>query len=162
MLRLFVMSKETLTVDMRRAPGRPGWVAQPREIEGGRAWGRTLAETKRRVRHALTCAGPEWAACAATVEIEWVVQLPEDAQRAIAARADALEELRRARARVEESTREALRALAPSMSMRELAETLGLSHQRVHQWVRAGGYETMPEEVAATVSEGRCPEGGGV
>ena len=109
------------------------WLARVPSIRGCHTHGRTLEQARARLREALGL----WIARPDTVEFEEIVRLPSDLRAAV-------QRSRRTRARAElehenaqKETRVAATALVgEGVSLRDAAELLGLSHQRVQQLVR--------------------------
>lgn len=112
------------------------WVATVRGVAGCHTQGRTVDETRRRIRKALALFVPG----ARTATLVDDVKLPTPAARAIRAyaslrkRAD-LEDRKAAHAA--RRAVQLLRGGRMKMSVRDAAKLLGLSHQRVHQLVHA-------------------------
>ena len=108
------------------------WVASVRGVRGCHTQGRTVDETRRRIREALELFVDD--ARKATLVDE--VKLPSAATKAIRTyatlRKKADEEDRRAALAARRAVR-VLRTGRLKMSARDAARLLGLSHQRVHQ-----------------------------
>jgi len=114
------------------------WVAQVKEVPAAITQGRTLAESRRRIREALALVlGSDAAARQATLIDD--IRLPVAARRALRAVATSRARLEQDRARVSDAldaaTRQLLRKV--KLSLRDTGELLGLSHQRVQQLSRA-------------------------
>ncbi len=100
---------------------------------GCRTWGRSLREARSRIRDALATALEDEKAAAEAVLVE-EYKLPE---------ARRIKGLRARREKVEASAREladetremALKLHKEGYSLRDIAELVGMSHQRVQQWV---------------------------
>ena len=112
------------------------WIARVRGVPGVHSNGRTIAEARRRVREALALAVGDTAAEKADLVDN--VQLPASLRSRITG-------YRRVRAAEQKTRNEALdvaRILAPALvrnlglSVRDVWELLGLSHQRIHQLAR--------------------------
>jgi predicted RNase H-like HicB family nuclease len=112
------------------------WIARVRGVSGVHSNGRTIAEARRRVREALALAVGDTAAEKADLVDD--VQIPASLRSRITS-------YRRVRAAEQKARNEALdvaRILAPALvrnlglSVRDVGELLGLSHQRVHQLAR--------------------------
>lgn len=112
------------------------WVATVHGVPGVHTQGRTIAEARRFARDALAAAIGRDAADAAELAME--PHLPKDVEVLVAKH-------RAARAKAERLQEEAQRfaetlvrrARALGLSVRDVAELLGLSHQRVHQLRKA-------------------------
>lgn len=107
------------------------WVASVRGVRGCHTQGRTLAQTRRRIREALGLFVDD----SDSAELLDDVRLPATVRRALA-RSDsarALAEHQKAKAR--ESMVQAVRLLTGELglSLRDAADLLGMSHQRVQQ-----------------------------
>lgn len=109
------------------------WIAELRGVPGINSDGRTVADARRRVREALSLAvGDEAAERAELVDD---VRLPADLKRAVRravvtrAKADKLQ------AAAQEATRTLVKELTRryGLSVRDAADLLGVSHQRVQQ-----------------------------
>jgi predicted RNase H-like HicB family nuclease len=111
------------------------WIVTIPEIQGCRTQGRSIAEGRRRIREALELFLSKSEAERARFIDD--VRLAAEASRtvqgvaAVRRRSDAL------RARVQEETRAAVDLLTrkAGLSVRDAAEVLGISHQRVQQLV---------------------------
>jgi predicted RNase H-like HicB family nuclease len=113
---------------------RGAWLARVPSVRGCHTYGRTLDQARRRIREALEL----WVDDAANAELEEEIHLPQPARAAI-------RRTRAARARVERDREEAnaetlatARVLVEDLALglRDAAELLGISHQRVQQLVR--------------------------
>lgn len=107
------------------------WLARIPSVRGCHTYGRTLEQTRRRIREALSL----WVDDADEADLVFDVRLPAKIRTELA-RADT------ARQRSSTATKEAQRALRTAaadltstlaVSRRDAAELLGLSHQRVQQ-----------------------------
>jgi predicted RNase H-like HicB family nuclease len=117
------------------------WVASIPAVPGCHTQGRTVAQARERIREALEVAldRPDAERAARDAELLDDVRLPAgvteqiEASRSARARAAAEEE------RAQAATRTAVVALTKrlGLSLRDAAELLGLSHQRVQQLARA-------------------------
>ena len=112
----------------RDSSGR--WVASVREVEGCHTQGRTIAQTRERIREALGLfiEGADRAELVDHIKVSAALRKVIARYRATRRQADALA------SQVAAEARSAARALAgEKLSRRDAAEVLGLSHQRVHQ-----------------------------
>ncbi len=112
------------------------WVASVRGIRGCHTQGRTVDETRRRIREALDLFVDD----ARKVLIVDDVKLPSAATRAIRAYATLRKKADEEDRRAADAARRAVRILRTGklkMSARDAARLLGLSHQRVHQITQA-------------------------
>ena len=110
------------------------WVAQVTQAPAAITQGRTLAEARRRIREALGLAlGSDSAAKRATLVDD--VRLPPDARRAIKAVGISRARLERSRQLLSKAMNEATGKLlnGVGLSVRDTAELLDLSHQRIQQ-----------------------------
>lgn len=110
------------------------WVAQVKEAPSAITQGRTIAEARRRIREALalTLDSDEKAEAAMLVDD---VKLPAEARKAVVRAQQARKRLEDDAARAQESTEAAIRQLVKKLglSVRDVGELLGISHQRVQQ-----------------------------
>lgn len=113
------------------------WAVEVPEVQGCRTQARTLREARRRIRDALALFVDD----AETADLVDDIRLPTEARRAI-------DRMTAARRRAEEkakyaadSASAAARVLTERMgiSVRDAAEVLGVSFQRVHQLAHANG-----------------------
>ena len=113
------------------------WIAEVRGVAGVNSDGRTVADARRRVREALALAVGDAAAEAAELADE--VKLPAAARKVIARATAARSKLDAVQAEAQESTATAVRELRKrlGLSVRDIADLLGISHQRVQQLARA-------------------------
>lgn len=109
----------------------PAWNAWVEGQLGVHTFGTRLAQARANVREALAL----WLdADQSSLEVRDEVRLPEAADEALGELEAAREDLAEARRRFETATVRAVRALGDvDLSMRDVGELLGLSHQRVAQ-----------------------------
>jgi predicted RNase H-like HicB family nuclease len=110
------------------------WIVSVPSIRGCHTYGRSLTEARRRVREALAL----WMDDAETAELHEEIRLPARALRAVErsrrARRDADDERDKATAATVEAARTLVDEL--ELGLRDAADLLGLSHQRVQQLVK--------------------------
>jgi predicted RNase H-like HicB family nuclease/DNA-binding XRE family transcriptional regulator len=113
------------------------WIARVHGVVGVHSDGRTLADARRRVREALSLAVGDAAAEAA--ELVDDVKLPVEARKVVARATAARSKLEAIQTEAQESTATAVRELRKrlGLSIRDIADLLGISHQRVQQLARA-------------------------
>jgi predicted RNase H-like HicB family nuclease/DNA-binding XRE family transcriptional regulator len=114
------------------------WIAHVQGVAGVNSDGRTVADARRRVREALALAiGDERAEAAQLVD---EVKLPGDVRRAVARATAARTRLEATQAEAQQTTAAAVRELRKrlGLSARDIADLLGISHQRVQQLATAG------------------------
>jgi len=116
-------------------------IARVPRVPGCHTHGRTLDQARRRIREALTL----WIPDADRVELVEDVRLPAAARDAVrrSRRARSLAQARRveAQAVTAEAARDLVREL--HLGVRDAAELLGLSHQRVQQLVSGGSRKSI-------------------
>lgn len=109
------------------------WLATAPGVQGCLTDAPTIGKAKRRIRDALSCFVEDYD----TAELEFEVKLPKELTGKVAKLQDVQERL--------EALLQASRAIkdgiiadskAFHLSMRDLAELIGVSHQRVHQLAR--------------------------
>jgi predicted RNase H-like HicB family nuclease len=115
------------------------WISHVQGVAGVNSDGRTVADARRRVREALALAIGDDAAEAA--ELVDDVKLPADLRRVVARATAARAKLAALEAETQENTARAVRELRKrlGLSVRDVADLLGISHQRVQQLARARG-----------------------
>ena len=113
--------------------GSGRWLAHVPSVAGCHTHGRTLAQTRERIREALTL----WVENADTAELVEKLRLPEGALAEIRRSRLARSRAARARGGAPAAAGEAARMLVGDLglSVRDAAALLGLSHQRVQQLV---------------------------
>jgi len=109
------------------------WIAEVKGVAGVNSDGRSVADARRRVREALSLAIGD--AAAARAEFVDDIKLPADVRRVV-------KQATAARARLDEVQSKAVAATAAAasvltrkfgLSVRDAAEMLGVSHQRIQQ-----------------------------
>jgi predicted RNase H-like HicB family nuclease len=116
------------------------WIAELQGVPGVNSDGRTVADARRRVREALSLAiGDDPAEAAELVDH---VKLPVQVRKVVARATTARSKLDAIQAEAQESTATAVRELRKrlGLSIRDIADLLGISHQRVQQLARAGHF----------------------
>ncbi len=109
------------------------WIARVPSIPGCHTYGRTLEQARRRIREALGL----WVDDADSADLVEVVRLPAPVREALKRSRNSRRLAERQRAKAQASTNEAARLLVEDLRLgvRDAAELLGLSHQRVQQLV---------------------------
>ncbi len=134
-----VEAMKQYTVKYERDEESGWWVAQIKEEPAAITQGRTIAEARRRVREALALAIDD-DKMAAKAQLIDEVKLPPPVRKT-------LDKARAARQRLEEEANNAqtLTSIAAhklieelGLSVRDVGELLGISHQRVQQLMHAG------------------------
>jgi predicted RNase H-like HicB family nuclease len=107
------------------------WLVSIREVPPCHTYGRSVAQARRRVREALRLFVDD----ADSAKLVDDVQLPGEIGEHVAAAQDARARARAEQARAQEATLQAAHDLVDrlGLSVRDAAELLGLSHQRVQQ-----------------------------
>ena len=110
------------------------WIARVPRVRGCHSYGRTLEQARRRIREALGL----WVDGAEEAELVEEVRLPKHALDAVRRSQSARRRARADAERAQAVTVEAARTLVDDLQlgMRDAADLLGLSHQRVQQLVR--------------------------
>jgi len=113
------------------------WIAEVRGVPGVNSDGRTVAEARRRVREALALAVGDAAAEAADLIDD--VRLPAAARSLVVRATAARSKLDAMQIEAQQNTVAAVRELRKrlGLSIRDIADLLGISHQRVQQLARA-------------------------
>ncbi|HEY3017255.1 MAG TPA: type II toxin-antitoxin system HicB family antitoxin [Gaiellaceae bacterium] len=108
------------------------WLARIPSIRGCHTHGRTLEQTRSRLREALCL----WIDRPEEAVFEEEIRLPADLKAAVRRSRRTRERSERERESAQEQTRAAAEALVRAgVSLRDAGELLGLSHQRVQQLV---------------------------
>lgn len=109
------------------------WIARAPSVPGCHTYGRSLQQTRRRIREALEL----WVDDAARADLEFDIRLPaavrREIDRARAARGRSAKAQREAQLTTARAARDLTERLG--ISRRDAAELLHLSHQRVQQLV---------------------------
>jgi predicted RNase H-like HicB family nuclease len=110
------------------------WNARVPSVRGSHTHGRTLEQTRRRIREALGL----WVDDADSADLIEDVRLPEPARAAIRTSRKARDVAHRRRQEAQAVTAEAARLLVEELNLglRDAGELLDLSHQRVQQLVQ--------------------------
>jgi len=114
------------------------WIAEVVEVQGCRTQGRTVAQCRRRIREALALFVDEAVARKATLVDD--VRLGGGITRVVRRVAAARRKADAVQARVQQDTRAAVKELTGrlGLSVRDAAEVLGISYQRVQQLAQEG------------------------
>lgn len=107
------------------------WAAEVKEVPGCRTQGRSIAQARRRIREALSLFVDDSKRAKLVDEVRLPAQARRSLTRLDAARQKADREQAKARATSADVVRVLLRTLR--LSVRDVAEIVGLSHQRVQQ-----------------------------
>lgn len=107
------------------------WLARVPSIRGCHTHGRTIVQARRRIREALSL----WVDDAESAEFDEHVHLPRQARHALQRSRSSRERARRERAEAHAATADAACVLVEELDlgMRDAAELLGVSHQRIQQ-----------------------------
>lgn len=110
------------------------WIARVPDVPGCHTYGRTLDQARRRIREALSL----WVDDADRAEFDEQIKLPAHVRAAVNRSRSARERADRERERAQTETAATARTLIDELDLglRDAAELLGLSHQRVQQLVR--------------------------
>lgn len=109
------------------------WLARMPDVPGCHTYGRTLQQARRRIREAFGL----WVEDADHAELKFDVRLPAEVRREVTRAHTARERSAQAQQQASEALSSAARDLTGrfGISLRDAAELLGLSHQRVQQLV---------------------------
>jgi predicted RNase H-like HicB family nuclease len=109
------------------------WIAELRGVPGVNSDGRTVADARRRVREALSLVVGEAAAERANLVDD--VKLPADVKRAVRRAVATRTRADKLQAAAQDATRALVKELTRryGLSVRDAADLLGVSHQRVQQ-----------------------------
>ena len=124
------------TVDLRRDE-TGWWLARVREIDGCHTQGRSIRQVRARIRDAISAATDGTDVADADLNVR--PRLASTARRAVDCYARASASLAKEQTAAQRASDEAVRELVivQRMSVRDAAELLGISHQRVHQVLHA-------------------------
>jgi predicted RNase H-like HicB family nuclease len=124
------MRRKTYRVTYERDAGG-WWVASVRGVPGCHTQGRTISQARERIREALGL----FVAGADRAHLLDDVRLPADLRRLLAAQQTARARAKQQQARARAATRQTALLLTKGLhlSVRDAAELLDLSHQRVQQ-----------------------------
>lgn len=130
---------KSVTVELERDEDG-WWIASAREIAGCHTQGRSIRQARERFLEALSL----FIDNADTVAIVEDIRLPAAARRLVTSSTDARAKADEVQRRAQESTKEAVQRLTSEldMSVRDVSEVLGLSHQRVQQIARENPLRT--------------------
>ncbi len=111
------------------------WIARIPDVPGCHTHGRTLVQARRRIREALSL----WVDDADGAQLHEEIRLPRQIRLALQRSSSARQRAERERAEATEAMARAARTLVRELDvgMRDAAELLGVSHQRVQQLVRS-------------------------
>jgi len=132
-----VVERVTYTVKIERDE-TGAWVARVPEVPGCHTYGRSLRQAKRRIREALAL----WVDDADQAELSFDVRLPREAARSVARARTVRDAADRAQREALDVTRRTATELTRSsrLSIRDAAELLGVSHQRIQQLLMPVGH----------------------
>jgi predicted RNase H-like HicB family nuclease len=107
------------------------WAAEVKEVQGCRTQGRSIAQARRRIRDALSLFIDDAKKAALVDE----VKLPAQARRSLTRLDAARQKADREQAKARATSADVVRVLTKKLrlSVRDVAEIVGLSHQRVQQ-----------------------------
>jgi predicted RNase H-like HicB family nuclease len=110
------------------------WIVRVSSVPGCHTYGRTIDQARKRIREALAI----WVDDAETAELAEEIRLPSRALDAVRRSRDARRRATEQREKAQVTTAAAARTLVDDLDLglRDAADLLGLSHQRVQQLVR--------------------------
>src|ERR1044072_1643471 len=111
------------------------WVASVREVKGCHTQGRSIAQARTRIREALALFVKD----AAKAELVDDIKMAGELRRQLVELAKAREAATREQEKAAALTRHLAKKLAADMSRRDVGEVLGLTGQRVQQFLGKGG-----------------------
>lgn len=111
------------------------WLARVPSVPGCHTYGRTLETARRRIREALEL----WVDDARTADLQFVIRLPPAINKELRRARTTRERSARAQGEASKAVSRAARALTreAGLSLRDAAELLEMSHQRVQQLLSA-------------------------
>jgi predicted RNase H-like HicB family nuclease len=132
MLREEVAEAVSYTVKIERDESG-AWIARVPEVPGCHTYGRSLRQVKGRIREALAL----WVDNADRTELVFDIRLPSEIRQKVSAARRARETAHEAQRHAQETAGLSALALVKRhrLSVRDAAELLGISHQRVQQLV---------------------------
>jgi len=131
--------RKTYTVRFEKDSDSGWWIVTVPEVQGCRTQGRSLAEGRRRIREALALFIDEGAAEKASLVDD--IRLPAATRDVLHQASAARAQLDKVQSRAKKATESAARALTrkAGLSVRDAAEMLGVSHQRIQQLAGGAG-----------------------
>jgi predicted RNase H-like HicB family nuclease len=130
------MARTRYTVVFSHGDRPNQWVASVRELPECHTFGRGLEQTRGRIREALATWDGEEAAAAELIEI---LPLPSATRNAIEKLSQLRAQMRQLEQQAQHVRELAVASLRGTWSMRDIAQVLGVSHQRVSQIARTAG-----------------------
>ena len=115
------------------------WLARVSNVRGCHTYGRTLQQTRRRIREALGL----WVDDAETAELVEDIRLPARVRGELDRTRSSRRQAQKERERAQEAMRKAAQTLVDDvgLGLRDAGELLEVSHQRVQQLVRSTSRE---------------------